>query len=144
MLIACANVTNLLLVRAEARQHELALRAALCAGVARIVRSLLVESVLLGLLGGTLGVGVGYAGLRLLVAIGPANLPRLNEISMDMRTFGFTLALSVLSGLFLGLVPAVKYARLRISAALQSAGRRPSVSRERHRAATFWWLPKWP
>jgi predicted permease len=133
MLIACANVTNLLLVRAEARQHELALRAALGAGVSRIVRSLLVESLILGLVGGVIGVGVAYAGLRLLVAIGPANLPRLNEIAMDGRTFGFTLALSVLSGLFLGLIPALKYAGPRISAALQSAGRTVSVSRERHR-----------
>src|SRR5215471_2123078 len=134
MFIACANVTNLLLVRAEARQHELALRAALGAGVARIIHSLLVESVMLGLMGGALGVVVANAGLRLLVAIGPANLPRLNEISIDARTFGFTLALSVLSGLFLGLVPALKYAGPRISAALQSAGRTASVSRERHRA----------
>jgi predicted permease len=134
MLIACANVTNLLLVRAEARQHELALRAALGAGVARIVRSLLVESVMLGLMGGALGVGVAYAGLRLLLAIGPANLPRSNEISMDERTFAFTLILSVLSGLFLGLVPALKYAGPRISAALQSAGRTASVSCERHSA----------
>ncbi|HEY3938329.1 MAG TPA: ABC transporter permease [Bryobacteraceae bacterium] len=134
LLIACANVTNLLLVRAEARQQELALRAALGAGVARIVRSLLVESVMLGLMGGALGVVVAYAGLRLLVAIGPANLPRLHEISMDARTFGFTLMLSVLSGLLLGLIPALKYAGTRISIALRSAGRTASASRERHRA----------
>jgi predicted permease len=134
MLIACANVTNLLLVRAEARQRELALRAALGAGTARIIRGLLVESVMLGLIGGALGVVVAYAGLRLLVAIGPANLPRLNEISLDVRSFGFTLILSVLSGLLLGLVPALKYAGPRISATLQSAGRTASVSRERHRA----------
>jgi predicted permease len=134
MFIACANVTNLLLVRAEARQHELALRAALGAGVARIIRSLLVESVMLGLMGGALGVVAAYAGLRLLVAIGPANLPRLNEVSMDARTFAFTLMLSVLAGLFLGLIPAFKYAGPRISAALQSAGRTVSGSRERHRA----------
>jgi predicted permease len=134
LLIACANVTNLLLVRAEARQQELALRAALGAGVARIVCSLLVESVTLGLMGGVLGMGVAYAGLRLLVAIGPANLPRLNEITMDARTFGFMLILSVLSGLFFGLVPALKYAGPRVSAALRSAGRTLSVSRQRHRA----------
>src|SRR5215467_6836603 len=134
MFIACANVTNLLLVRAEARQHELALRAALGAGVARIIRSLLVESVMLGLMGGALGVAIAYAGLRLLVAIGPANLPRLNEISMDGRTFAFTLILSVLAGLFLGIIPAFNYAGPRISAALRSAGRTVSVSRERHRA----------
>lgn len=134
LLLACANVTNLLLVRAEARQQELALRAALGAGVARVVSSLLVESVMLGLMGGVLGVGFAYAGLRLLVAIGPADLPRLHEISLDGRTFLFTLALSALSGLLLGLVPAFKYAGPRISAALQSAGRTLSASRERHRA----------
>ncbi|HEY1340874.1 MAG TPA: ABC transporter permease [Bryobacteraceae bacterium] len=134
LFIACANVTNLLLVRAEARQHELALRVALGAGIARIVRSLLAESVMLGLMGGALGVAVAYAGLRLLVAIGPANLPRLNEISLDLRVLSFTLVLSALSGLFLGLVPAFRYAGSRISAALRSAGRTASVSRERHRA----------
>ena len=134
MIIACANVTNLLLVRAESRQRELALRAALGAGVARIVRGLLVESVMLGLMGGALGVVVAYAGLRLLAAIGPTNLPRLNEVSVDPRTFAFTLMLSLLSGLFLGLVPAFKYAGPQISAALQSAGRTVSASRERHRA----------
>ncbi len=134
MFIACANVTNLLLVRAEARQRELALRAALGAGTGRIIRGLLVESVMLGLTGGALGVAVGYAGLRLLAAIGPANLPRLNEISMDARTLGFTLMLSVVSGLLLGLVPAFKYAGPQISAALQSAGRTASAGRERLRA----------
>jgi predicted permease len=112
----------------------LGLRVALGAGIARIVRSLLAESVMLGLMGGALGVAVAYAGLRLLVAIGPANLPRLNEISLDLRVLSFTLVLSALSGLFLGLVPAFRYAGSRISAALRSAGRTASVSRERHRA----------
>jgi len=125
LLIACANVTNLLLVRAEARQHELPLRAALGAGVARIVRGLLVESVMLGLMGGALGVGVAYAGLRLLATIGPANLPPLNEISMDARTFAFTLMLSVLAGLLLGLAPAWKYVGPRISAARAVSRPRP-------------------
>src|SRR5581483_9240113 len=134
MLIACANVTNLLLVRAEARQHELALRAALGAGTGRIMRGLLVESVMLGLMGGALGVAIAYAGLRLLVAFGPANLPRLDEISMDLGAACFTLTLSILSGLFLGLLPALRCAGPRISATLQSAGRTASVSRERHRA----------
>ena len=134
MLIACANVTNLLLVRAEARQQELAIRAALGAGWSRIVRELLLESVLLGLIGGALGVGLASGGLSLLVAIGPANLPRLNEISMDARALAFTLVLSLLSGLLFGLIPALKYAGPRIATALRSAGRTSSASRERHRA----------
>ena len=134
MLIACANVANLMLVRVEARQQELAVRAALGAGWARIVRGLLVESVMLGLLGGVLGVGLACAGVRFLVAMGPANLPRLNEISIDARTLGFTLVLSVLSGLLFGLIPALKYAGPRTSLALRSAGRTISASRERHRA----------
>jgi predicted permease len=134
MLIACANVTNLLLVRAEARQQELAVRAALGAGRGRIVRELLLESTLIGLMGGVLGLGLAHEGLHLLVAIGPANLPRLSEISIDARTLWFTLALSLLSGLLFGLIPALKYAGPRISLALRSAGRTSSVSRERHRA----------
>jgi predicted permease len=133
MLIACANVANLLLVRAEVRQRELSLRAALGAGRARIVRGLLVESVLLGVLGGALGVGLAYAGLRLLLAIGPANLPRLGEIAVDGRTFAFTAVLSLVSSVLFGLVPALKYTGPRISAALSSIGRTASVSRERHR-----------
>src|SRR5216110_1196227 len=90
MLIACANVANLLLVKVEARQQELAVRAALGAGRGRIVRGLLVESLMLGLLGGTLGVAFANGGVRLLSALGPANLPRLSEISLDTRAFGFT------------------------------------------------------
>ncbi|HKV63946.1 MAG TPA: ABC transporter permease [Candidatus Acidoferrum sp.] len=137
MLVACANVTNLLLVRVESRQQELAVRAALGAGWGRMVRGLLVESVMLGLLGGVLGVALAYAGVRFLVAVGPANLPRLSEISLDARTLGFALLLSVLSGLFFGLIPALKYAGPRTSLALRSAGRTISVSRERHRTRSL-------
>jgi putative ABC transport system permease protein len=134
MLIACANVTNLLLVRVEARQQELAVRAALGAGWGRLVRGLLVESVLLGLLGGALGLGLAYSGVQLLVSLGPANLPRLSEISLDARTLGCAFLLSLLSGLMFGLIPALKYAGPRTSLAFQSAGRTISVSRERNRA----------
>jgi predicted permease len=133
MIIACANVANLLLVRAEVRQRELAVRAALGAGRGRIVRSLLVESMLLGLMGGVLGVGLAYAGVRVLLAIGPANLPRLSEISLDSRTFAFAALLSLLSSVLFGLIPALKYTGPRIAAALGSIGRTASVSRERHR-----------
>jgi predicted permease len=134
MLIACANVTNLLLVRVESRQQELAVRSALGASWGRIVSGLLVESVLLGLLGGILGVGLAFGGVRFLLAIGPANLPRLNEISIDLRTLGFALLLSVLSGVLFGLIPALKYAGPQVSLALRSEGRTMSVGRERHRA----------
>jgi predicted permease len=137
MLIACANVTNLLLVRVESRQQELAVRAALGAGWGRVVRGLLVESVMLGLLGGALGVGLAYGGVHFLLAVGPANLPRLSEISLDAWTLGFALALSVLAGLFFGLIPALKYAGPRTSLALRSAGRTISASRERHRARSL-------
>jgi predicted permease len=134
LLIACANVANLLLVRAEGRQQELAVRAALGAGWGRIVRELLLESVLLSFVGCVLGLGVAYAALRVLVAIGPANLPRLAEISIDPTALGFTLLVSLLSGLFFGIVPALKYAGPHISLSLRSAGRSISHSRERHRA----------
>ena len=133
MLIACANVTNLLLVRAEVRQNELAVRSALGAGRARIVRGVLVESVLLGLLGGALGAMLAYAGVKVLLAIGPVNLPRLNEISVDARTLGFAAVLSLLSSVMFGLIPALKYTGPRISGALVTLGRTASVSRERHR-----------
>ena len=134
LLIACANVANLLLVRAEARQQELAIRAALGAGQGRIVRELMLESMLLGLLGGALGVGLAHGGLQLLAAIGPANLPRLSEISLDARALAFTLLLSLLSGLLFGSIPPLKYAGPRIALALRSTGRTASVSRERHRS----------
>jgi predicted permease len=133
MLIACANVANLLLVRAEVRQRELSLRAALGAGRGRIVRSLLVESVLLGLMGGALGIGLAYAGVRALLAIGPANLPRLSDVSLDARTLGFAALLTLVSSVLFGLIPALKYTGPRISATLASIGRNASVSRERTR-----------
>ena len=134
MLIACANVANLLLVRAEARQQELAVRAALGAGWGRIVGELLLESVLLGCIGGVLGLGLAYAGLRFLVAIGPANLPRLNEISIDPRRSRSLCCVSLFSGLLFGLIPALKYAgpanfHWRFAAAAAPL----SQSRERHR-----------
>src|SRR5439155_24583438 len=103
MLIACANVANLLLVRAESRQQELAVRAALGASAGRIVRALLIESLWLGALGGALGVGLAYGGLRVLVANAPAGLPRVSEIAIDGRALGFAVAVSLLSGMLFGL-----------------------------------------
>jgi putative ABC transport system permease protein len=135
LLIACANVTNLFLVRGESRQQEMAVRAALGAGSVRIIRALLVESVMLGLMGGVVGMGIAYWGVKFLVAVGPANLPRLEEIAVDWRTLLFGLALSILSGLLFGLIPALKYAGSRGAALSRAvAGRTTSASRERHRA----------
>lgn len=131
MLIVCTNVANLLLVRAESRHQELSIRAALGAGRMRIARELLIESVSLGLLGGVIATGVAFAGLRLLVAIGPADLPRLSEISLDARSLSFTLALSVLSGLLFGSMSALRYARTQASATMGSTNRTASAGRGR-------------
>jgi predicted permease len=133
LLIACANVTNLLLVRAEGRQQDVAVRAALGAGSWRLTREALLESVLLSMLGGLLGLGVADAALRVLMAIGPTGLPRLDEIALDGEAFGFTIAVSLVSGVLLGLAPALKSARRRIASSLQGSTRGGGISRQRHR-----------
>ena len=133
MLIACSNVANLLLVRAEGRQQELAIRAALGAARTRIAREVLSECVLLALIGGVAGVGIAEAGLRLLAAIGPANLPRLHEISLDARSIAFTLGLSLVSALLFGTIAAFKSMWPAASLAHASARRTMSTSRERQR-----------
>jgi predicted permease len=138
LLIACANVANLLLVRAEGRQQELTIRAALGAGWGRIAHQLLVESVTLGVLGGASGLALAYGGLRLLAAVAPANLPRLTEISIDPVVLAFTVAVSLLSGLLFGLIPVLKYGRPTKSnalhAALHGGSRTLSQGHERHRS----------
>jgi predicted permease len=134
MLIACANVATLVLVRAEARHQELAVRAALGAGAGRIVRSLLVESLLLGLLGGCLGLAVADAGVRTLVASASAGLPRLDDISIDGTVFLFTLVISLGSGVVFGLIPAVKHASPEIAAGLGAGGRTAGATRSGQRA----------
>jgi predicted permease len=134
LVIACTNVANLLLVRAESRQHELSIRAALGAGRTRIARELLIESILLSFIGGLVGVAVAGAALRMLAVMAPPSLPRLSEISLDQRSLFFTLALSLLAGLFLGSIPILKYARSRIFTALGGSSRTASLSRERHRS----------
>jgi predicted permease len=132
MLITCTNVANLLLVRADSRQQELAVRAALGAGRRRIAWELLFESLCLATMGGLLGIAVAYEGLRLLVAFGPATLPRLHEISLDSRSLGFTLFLSLLAGLLFGSIPALRFAsKGAVTTGLQGSGRTASLSRER-------------
>jgi putative ABC transport system permease protein len=134
LLIACANVANLLLVRAEGRQHELAIRAALGAGGAQIAQEFLMESLFLGVLGGAAGLGLAYSALRLLVTIAPASLPRLENITIDPQVLLFTLAISVAAGLLFGLIPVIKYAAPGVAATLRAGGRTLSQSKEAHRA----------
>jgi predicted permease len=131
LLIACANVANLSLVRTAARHQELAVRAALGAGWARIARELLIDSLILALAGGALGLSLAYGGLRLLLRIGPANLPRLTEISIDPLVLLFALAISLASGLLFGLAPVLNYALPHIDT-LRGA-RTTTQSRDRHR-----------
>jgi putative ABC transport system permease protein len=134
LLIACANVTNLLLVRTQGRQQELAVRAALGAGWARIARDLVAESLVLGACGGAAGLALAYGGLRVLAAIAPANLPRLGEIAIGGPVVLFTVALSLLAGAVLGAIPALKYAGPNPGTALRVGGRTLSQGRDRHRA----------
>jgi predicted permease len=133
LLIACANVANLLLVRAEHRQQELAVRAALGAGWRRIARAWLLENLMLAVLGGALGMVLAFAALRLLVNIGPASLPRLAEITIEPAVLLFSLVLSLLTGLFVGVVPVLKHVRANTAEGL-CGGRTASGSRKRHRA----------
>jgi len=132
LLIACANVANLLLVRTEGRQHELALRAALGATRRRIAVQLLLESAVLGLLGGIFGLGFTFVALPYLVRLAPAGLPRMNDISVDVPVLLFTLGIALHTSLLFGLIPALKYARVR--ARLSESGRTLTSGRERHRA----------
>jgi predicted permease len=134
LLIACANVANLVLVRGEGRRQELAIRAALGAGWRRIARGMLVESMTLGAIGGVLALGLAYAALRVLVAKGPATLPRLGEIGIDPLVLAFAGGVSLLSGILFGLVPVWKYAGPRVATALRGVGRTFSQGRDRHRA----------
>ena len=133
LVIACANVANLLLVRTEGRLHELAIRIALGASWGQIARTLILESLLLGALGGAVGLGVAYGAVRLVTALAPANLPRLNEISIDGSVLLFTLAVSVVAGILFGAIPVLKYAGPHLAPALRAGGRAASQSRERHR-----------
>jgi predicted permease len=134
LLIACANVANLLLVRVEGRRQELAVRAALGAGRGRIAAELLLESVILGLLGSVMGLGLAYAGLRVLVAMAPAGLPRIKEIGIDGTVLLFTLGVSLLASVLFGCIPIFKYAGARLSTGIRQGGRALSQSREQHRA----------
>jgi predicted permease len=134
LLIACANVTNLLLVRVDGRRQELAIRAALGAGWRRIATELMFESVILGLLGSLLGLALAYGALQLLVALAPTGLPRIHEIGIDLPVLLFTFGIAMFSSLLFGSIPIFKYAGAHLNTGLREGGRASSQSRQRHRA----------
>jgi len=135
LLIACANVANLLLVRATVRRREIAIRAAMGAGRGRITRQLLTESVLLALAGGVLGLFLGMAGIRALLAMNPGNIPRIGVngagVGVDWRVLTFTLVVSIVTGLVFGLVPALQSSRIDLNTTIkESSGRSGSGFRQ--------------
>ena len=134
LLIACANVANLFLVRAEGRQQELAIHVALGASWRRITWELLSESLTLAVIGGAVGLGLAYAGIRTLAAIAPDGLPRTEEIAIDPVVLIFTVVISLVAGLLFGAIPVLKYARPQLAGALKEGGRASSTGKARHRA----------
>ena len=129
LLIACANVANLMLARAASRQREVAIRTALGATRWALVRQLLVESLLLSVTGGALGLAIAYGAVRALVAINPGNVPRIGELAIDGRVVGFTAGIAVLTGLLFGLVPALQMAGSRLHLIIKEGGRGGTTDR---------------
>jgi predicted permease len=134
LMIACANVANLLLVRVEGRRQELAIRAALGADWKRIATDLMLESLALGIIGATLGLALADVALRSLVALAPTGLPRLNEIGINGTVLLFAFVLALVTSLAIGSLPVLKYAGSKINLTLREGGRGQSQSREQHRA----------
>ena len=138
LLIACANVASLLMARATIRRREIAIRSALGAGRSRLMWQLLTESLLLSLAGGVLGLGLGYVGVRALLAINPSDIPRVGEqgaaVALDWRVLVFTLVAAILTGILFGLVPALSTSRSDISNTLRESGARSGTGLRHNKA----------
>jgi putative ABC transport system permease protein len=132
LVIACANVANLMLVRTEGRAQELAVRAAIGAGRGRLAREMLTESLLLAVVGGAAGLGLAAGAIKLVLSLSPARLPRFDLIAIDGTSVLFTLVLSVVAGLAFGAIPVLKRGRVRLAEALRSGGRNASAGRDRN------------
>jgi putative ABC transport system permease protein len=133
LLIACANVGNLLLARAESRQREIAVRSALGAGRGRLLRQFLTESVVLSLIGGAVGLGLAVVGLRALLATSPGSVPRTDEITLDGTVLLFTLAVSVVTGLLFGFAPVMHLTQRTVNQSLREGGTRATAGSARMR-----------